>query len=69
MTENEKTVAQKVQTIKKLMVPYNEIAGDSLTGLADLLADILHYCKAKDVSFNEALEKACGYYEAENEGP
>jgi len=42
------------------------LVDDNLVG--DLLADLMHYCNQKDISFEDELRTAYGHYDAELKG-
>ena len=41
---------------------------DEEDAVADLLADLIHYCDRKGTDFETALDRARGHYEAETAG-
>jgi hypothetical protein len=59
--------------IRKVIDHYNTLSGLSRadgaeTSLADLIADIMHFCKQKDLDFDDLLRRANGYFAAEVQG-
>lgn len=59
--------------IRKIIDHYNALAGlskvdGSETSLADLIADIMHFCQEKFIDFNGILRRANGYFADERHG-
>jgi hypothetical protein len=68
MSYNRKSAAH----IRKIIDHYNSLAGLSRAdgpeiSLADMLADIRHYCRQKDIDFGTILFRANNYYADELE--
>lgn len=51
-----------IKRIEKLMENQNQYDNPS-----DMIADIIHWCKANDVSFEETLNRAYDYVESDLE--
>lgn len=67
------TKKQCAARICKVIDYYNSLAGLSKadgaeTSLADLIADIQHFCQQKDIDFDEVLRRANGHFAAELHG-
>jgi hypothetical protein len=59
--------------ISKLIDHYNALAGLSRadgakTSLADLIADIMHFCQQKKLDFDDLLRRASNYFDDEHDG-
>jgi hypothetical protein len=66
------TTRQCAARICKVIATYNSLAGLSKadgaeTSLADLLADIRHYCRAKQIDFDDLLRRANNYFTDEQD--
>lgn len=55
------SIEASVTRVKESLKQYDE----DLSAVADLLADLLHYCDAEDVEFDDALDTARMHHEAE----
>jgi hypothetical protein len=60
--------------ISKLIDHYNALAGLSRadgakTSLADLIADIMHFCTQQEIDFDVLLRRANNYFADELHGP
>jgi hypothetical protein len=60
--------------ISKLIDHYNALAGLSWadgaeTSLADMLADIKHFCRQNKIDFDDLLRRANNYFADELHGP
>lgn len=69
---------EKVEQVKKFLIDHCDAGAeennedwfykrDLETPLADMLADILHFCEFSGTDFNSALEQARKYFEEERE--
>lgn len=69
MKQNKQCAAR----IRKVIAAYNSLAGLSKadgaeTSLADLIADIQHYCDQRDINFDDLLRRANGHFADELQG-
>jgi hypothetical protein len=55
------SVETSVERVKLALKQYDE----DLSSVADMLADLLHFCEAEDVDFDRALDTARMHHEAE----
>lgn len=69
MSTNRKCAAR----IRKVVAVYNSLAGLSKadgaeTSLADLIADVQHFCQEKKIDFDDLLRRANNYFADELQG-
>jgi hypothetical protein len=57
----------RVKSAKRAILAYNHKASVIREDVTDLLADIMHFCKHKEWSFDKLLESADSHFLSETE--
>ena len=62
-------IARSVRDVRKIIRGPDSRTDDDETNIADLLADIRHFCHTADIDYYECADRAYNYYRDERNLP
>lgn len=66
MVSERRTNEDRAEQVDDALIPYERLSGDDPNDqVADLLADVLHWCNVRNVCFTSSLKTAFMHYDAE----